>query len=95
MERDQDDYFDDGPKKEMAEHEGMDEEGILPKSLMAGKDFKVGEEIVLEITRVGDKDFSVKYASEKGEKEKSDEHMPEKETADMGGGGGSEMEEMY
>lgn len=94
MERDDDELFSDGEKKEMSENKGMDEEGLLPKALMAGKDFKVGDEIVLEITRIGEKDFSVKYASEKGEKEEHKEEMPEKETADMGGGGGSESDAM-
>lgn len=61
----------DGPVE--MEHENKPEEesesatGILPKSLMAGKDFKVGEEIVLQITRIGENDFEVKYASDKGE----------------------------
>ncbi len=57
--------MEEGMHDESKEHEDNMPEAVLPKSLMAGKDFKVGEEIVLEITRVGEEDFSVKYASEK------------------------------
>lgn len=73
------DYFDGGnmagPAEEKPEgkEEGSHETGILPKSLMAGKDFKVGEEIVLKITAIHENDFEVEYAydegSEKGEGE--------------------------
>jgi len=91
------DLFNDGPSstpKDM-QKDGDQEEGLLPKSLMAGKDFKPGQEIVLEITGVQEKTFSVRYASEKGDKAKDESsEMPEKETADMGGGGGSESESM-
>ena len=87
---DSDEMFGDGPKQKMDEGDGMDEEGLLPKSLMAGKEWKVGDEIMLEITHIGEKDFGVKYASEKG-KDKSDgdgEHegidtMTKKADADM------------
>lgn len=80
------DYFDGGNMAGPAEgeegekHAEPHETGILPKALMAGKDFKVGEEIVLKITAIHDNDFEVEYSydegSEKGEGE--------------GGGGGEE-----
>ena len=93
----QESYFDDGPSTTPKDKQadGDQEEGLLPKSLMAGKDFKPGQEIVLEITGVQEKTFSVRYASEKGDKAKDESSdMPEKETADMGDGGGSESESM-
>lgn len=73
----------DGPleTKPPPEDKGGDYEGatgILPKSLMAGKDFKVGEEIVLEITRIGENDFEVKYATDKGGDEGHKEGYEEK-----------------
>lgn len=92
------DMFSDSPDSmtKEARDEGMEEEGVLPKSLMAGKKFKVGEEIVLEITRIGEQDFSVRYATEKGKKEGSEEEeageSPAEERAEMAGN--SERESM-
>ncbi len=85
---DDEDMFSDGPKQKMDEGDGMDEEGLLPKSLMAGKEWKVGDEIMLEITHIGEKDFGVKYASEKGKSDGDGEHegmdtMTKKADADM------------
>jgi hypothetical protein len=34
---------------------------------MAGKDFKVGEEIMLKITHIGEDSFEVEYAKEGGD----------------------------
>jgi len=94
----QDDYFNDGPSSTPKDKqaEGDQEEGLLPKSLMAGKSFKPGDEIILEVTYVGEKDFGVRYSTgdDKGKEEGKSSDMPEKETADMGGGGGSESESM-
>lgn len=89
----QDDYFNDGPKsnpKDM-QKEGTEETGLLPKSLMAGKDFKPGDEIMLKITAIHEKDFEVEYAPEK---EEGGEEHEMAEPPGMGKGGG-EMEEMY
>lgn len=55
------------PHDESKEDEGGDS-ALLPKSLMAGKDFKPGDEIVLEVVKVYGDEFEVKYASEKKEK---------------------------
>lgn len=65
------DYFDGGNMAAPAEKgEGEAKEshdtGLLPKSLMAGKDFKVGEEIVLKITAIHENDFEVEYAKDEG-----------------------------
>lgn len=96
----EDDYFDDSPKttpKDM-QKEGMEQTGLLPKALMAGKDFKPGDEIMLKITAVHEKDFEVEYAPEKGKEEEAEgPHDEGSEMAGMegGGGGGGGMEEMY
>lgn len=87
------DMFSDGDgaapeKKEGMEEEGGEATGILPKSLMAGKDFKVGEEIVLKITHIGEDSFEVEYSKGKDEKSHDD-----KEPA-MAGGGDSGMSGM-
>lgn len=92
------DYYDDGPaakegqesaSQEAEEHKG-DETALLPKSILMGKEFKPGEEVVLEIVRMLDDQVEVKYASEKGEGEESGEKYPEKATM-PGGEGESEM----
>lgn len=41
----------------------------IPKSLFGGKEFKPGEEIVLEIVQLTENGAVVKYASEKGGEE--------------------------
>lgn len=57
---------------------------LIPKSLLAGKDFKVGDEVVLKITHEYDEDFAVEYAPEKP-KEKGGLPGPEEfEAADKG-----------
>ena len=62
-------------KDEMSEDEGGDS-ALLPKSLMAGKDFKPGDEIMLEVVKVYGDEFEVKYAKEKKEpKSGMDESM--------------------
>ncbi len=49
---------------------GMEHEGTapLPKSVLGGKSFNVGDEIVLEVTGVTDDGITVKYASAEGDK---------------------------
>lgn len=96
------DYFDDSPKMEPKDmqKEGTEQTGLLPKALMAGKDFKVGDEIVMKITAIHEKDFEVEYAPEKeGSKEEEAGETPAEERAEMagmgGGGGGGGAEEMY
>jgi hypothetical protein len=74
-----DDMFNDGPAPKDGMEEGGDKgevTGILPKEILAGKDFKPGEEIVLKIVAIHDNDVEVAYASEegKGEKEGSEPH---------------------
>ena len=90
-------YFDDSPKttpKDM-QKEGMEDTGLLPKALMAGKDFKVGDEIMMKITAIHDKDFEVEYATEEGSKEEESAESPAEGKTEMAGMGGGGMEEMY
>ncbi len=88
------DYFDDGntaAPAEKTEAGGKEDHptGILPKELMAGKDFKVGEEIVLKITAIHENDFEVEYAygDEKEEKGGKEEYSEAPENPPGGGGG--------
>lgn len=54
------------PPKEETQEQGNVAE--LPKSVLGGKEFKPGDEVVLEIVQVGEESVVVKYATEgKGE----------------------------
>lgn len=44
----------------------VEESALIPKSLLAGKEFKPGEEIVLEIVKMHGDEVEVRYAKEKG-----------------------------
>lgn len=84
------------PKEgEMSEHET----GILPKAILGGKQFAVGDEVVLKITRIGEKDVEVAYSNggDKDEKQESggggDGATPvDRSTTEMGAGLGSMLE---
>ena len=68
-----DEMFSDGPtppKDGMEEGDKGEVTGILPKEILAGKDFKPGEEIVLKIVAIHDNDVEVAYASEEGKDQK-------------------------
>ena len=76
-----DDLYSDGPAKESAEDKAPDDdkgenpddtvEAVLPKSILAGKEFNVGDEVVLKITAMHDDQISVAYAPAKGGKDES------------------------
>lgn len=55
---------------------GDEKTALIPKSVTGGKDFEVGDEIVLEVVAVHEDELQVKYASEKGGKEEKDEEEP-------------------
>ena len=79
-----DEMFNDGPtppKDGMEEGDKGEVTGILPKEILAGKDFKPGEEIVLKIVAIHDNDVEVAYASDKGEGEEPMKEEPMSETA--------------
>ena len=66
------------------------EEAKLPLSILAGKKFDVGDEVVLKITGMHDNEITVKYAPAKegDEKEGEDgEEAPMPASMDKGGGG--------
>jgi hypothetical protein len=88
------DYFDDAPagaapKMEEKEESTKGETGILPKSLMGGKEFKPGEEIVLKVVAVHENDFEVEYSHDESKEEQGSE--PPMEPAGAPGGGMEEM----
>lgn len=73
------------------EEEGDSQTAEIPKGVLGGKDFKPGEEVVLEVVQVMEDSVLVKYASEKGgEKEEGEpkgKGMMSSMYSDEGGGG--------
>lgn len=73
------DYYSDAPASAEAAkpEEGKTDEGAMettiPKAMLMGKDFKVGEEVVFEITAMHGDEVSIKYATEKGSDEEKGE----------------------
>lgn len=67
MSEDNDPYSDgDAKKPEDTESKGDDaSETVIPRSICAGHSFDVGDKVTLEITGIHDKEYSVKYASDK------------------------------
>lgn len=88
-----DDNFSDAPANEPsdktagAESEESSESprGLLPKSILMGKDFKPGDEIVLKIDAIHDDEVEVSYATEKKDGGGTEESMPEKPAGDSSG----------
>ena len=66
-------------------------EAVLPKAILAGKEFNVGDEVVLKITAMHDDQISVKYAPAKSD-ESGDDGGKEKASMppEMAGGGDSD-----
>ena len=63
--------------------------GLLPKSILMGKEFKPGDEIVLKIDAIHDDEVEVSYAPEKSEAHSESEEYPMEKPA-----GDSEMASM-
>lgn len=97
------DLYSDGPAEgtpaeeaaESKEEENKEDsvEAVLPKSILGGKKFDVGDEVVLKITAMHDDQISVAYAPTKGkdeggEKGETDEGGEAKMPAAMMAGGG-------
>lgn len=59
---------DSAPKEKDEAEESAESSALLPKSLFSGKDFKVGDEIVLKITHLYEDQFEAEYAKEKSSK---------------------------
>lgn len=54
-------------KDESKDDETMEgETALLPKSILAGKTFNPGDEVVLKIVHMGDDEIEVEYATAKG-----------------------------
>lgn len=60
---------------------------LLPKSILAGKDFKPGEEIVLKVTHVYDDEVAVEYAAAEPETEEKPEMTADEEIDSKSGEG--------
>ena len=58
-------------KSDGKEKESEQETALLPKSVLGGKEFKVGEEVVLKIVHDHGEEVEVEYATEKPDKEES------------------------
>lgn len=72
------DYYADAaaPQPSMPEQEEEPTEGesdsqtaVLPKAILAGKEFKPGEEVMLKIVQVNEDSVVVKYSEPSGEEE--------------------------
>jgi hypothetical protein len=70
--------YDDGPaqqpppsggKSDAGKSESGEHTSLLPKSILMGKDFKVGDEVVLKIEAIHGDSVEVAYAPEKGGEE--------------------------
>jgi hypothetical protein len=55
---------DKGEEEDQGEDMG-EQTALLPKSILAGKLFKVGDEVVLKITGMHENEIQVEYATEK------------------------------
>lgn len=66
------------------EKKDMGVTALLPKTILAGKKFDVGEEVVLKIVHDHGDEIEVEYAPEKGEDDEDGDESDE--------GGGSEMD---
>lgn len=60
-------------------------EAVLPKAILAGKEFNVGDEVVLTVTGIHDDQISVKYSTSKADDSGKDEGKADMPPA-MGGG---------
>lgn len=61
------------PGEKPSESESDSPTALLPKSILMGKEFNVGDEVVLKITHIYEDEIAVEYAT--GEKSKGEEPM--------------------
>lgn len=80
---------------EPKEEAGDSQTAELPKSVLGGKEFKPGEEVVLQIVQVMEDSVLVKYATGEGEGEKEEAPAPQAEAPSPGGNPGGGMSSMY
>ena len=94
----QSDYYGDAPDTETtqakpgSEHEQGQPTAVLPKSILAGKEFQVGESVVLKIVAIHDDEIVVEYDYGDDETEKRGEGVPEMAQTKAPGG---EMTSMF
>lgn len=75
------------PAEAPAPEESGEPTAELPKSILAGKEFKPGEEVVLKIVEVRDNSVLVAYSYGDDEEETEPEAPPAEEEAPAAGGG--------
>lgn len=81
------------PKEEQKPDEGG-ETTLVPKTMLAGKHFDIGEEVVFKIVGMHDDQVEIAYATGEGEGEKGEgEQAAAPEPQPTGAGGG--MQSMY
>ncbi len=96
---DSEDMYSDASPNAAAEPSGETDQGgggpsaTIPKSLLAGKEFKVGDSVILKIDAIHDDEVVVSYDYEAAGGEGEGESSPEGEAPAMMGGG-SDMEGM-
>lgn len=83
------------PKAPEGEEESSEPVATIPKALLAGKEFKPGEEVIFEIVSIQDDSVVIKYASPHSEEyeDKEGERGGMGEGM-MGKGGGDEYASM-
>lgn len=72
---------------------GEEQTAVIPKALLAGKEFKPGEEIIFKIVSIHDDEVEIAYATGEGDKEEKMDSAPS-ESAPAGGGDGGGMASM-
>ncbi len=91
-------YADAAPAQQEApkgeEEESSEPVATIPKALLAGKEFKPGEEIVFEIVSIQDDSVVIKYASEHGKEGEGYEEGERGGMAEGTMGGGDEYASM-
>jgi hypothetical protein len=80
---------------EPKEGDGDSQTAVLPTAVLGGKEWKPGEEIVLQIVQVNEDGAVVKYAPEKGETEEEPKEEAAPAPAPGGAPGGGGMNSMY
>lgn len=76
---------DDGESAEKSEDKSEGKTALIPKSLLGGKKFKVGDEVMLKIEHEYEDEVEVSYATAKPESEGKTEDATEGEPADESG----------
>jgi len=84
----QDDLYDDAstdkpPMEDKPKADEGEPTALLDKSVLGGKEFNVGDEVVLKIVAMHDKEVTVAYAPEKGKDESKGEMKSMKEEPAM------------